>query len=114
MADWRTALAGYAARFGAIEFVPTTLCDMCGKACGHCRWSRKGVQKPVEGWDAIRRDIPVDTEGKREWLESYVVLDCPEFQMESRCWAYYGMFDKESVRTQVLQQIETGGGWDEA
>lgn len=114
MADWRTALANCAAKYIAVDFVPTTLCDMCGNACGHCRWSRKGVQKPVEGWDAVRRDIPVMAEGELKWVESYVVIDCPQFQLEDRCWAYYRMFDRDRIREGAMRAFTEGGELDEA
>lgn len=42
-----------------------------------CPWSRAG--KPVEGWQALRRDLRVRT-GSEERTESYLVLRCPLFQ----------------------------------
>ena len=43
-----------------------TLCGYCGKACNDgCAWSERF--DPVDGWNAVRT------------LNSYHVLDCPEF-----------------------------------
>lgn len=61
------------------EYTCSTLCEICANACGHCDWSKKNVQKPVEGWDAIRNDIMPHGKGSG-LIESYVVLDCPEYQ----------------------------------
>ena len=75
------------------NYKPLTLCELCTKACGDCSWSEKNVQRPVEGWAAIRRDL--------DRIESYVVLDCPEFELEERhAWAYE-KFDPEWIKTQV-------------
>lgn len=48
-----------------------TLCWKCANACGGCDWSKKRA-KPVEGWEAIRRDL-------YNGVESYIVLSCPQF-----------------------------------
>ena len=79
--------------------VPDTLCELCEKACGRCRWSEKDVQLPVDGWEAVRRDVPMtDNTGGVHMEESYIVLDCPEFQVEWRHWWYYLNFDKVLAR----------------
>ena len=70
-----------------------TLCWRCGNAVPSadgtrgCPWSTVG--RPVEGWSAIRRDIRFqrskqkkDQPGKR--LESYLVVECPQFLAERR------------------------------
>ena len=76
-----------------------TLCWFCDKACGGCRWSRKDEQKPVEGWDAVRRDVPMtDNGGGVHWAESYVVLDCPAYRPEPQWWFYALNWDKELAR----------------
>ena len=61
-----------------------TLCWTCGRACGGangCSWSRE--YKPVEGWDAERRDVAVwrGESGRQytEYSESYYVKRCPEY-----------------------------------
>ena len=45
-----------------------------------CSWSKDG--KPVNGWEAKRRDIlvqPTSPGGERKRVESYHVVTCPEF-----------------------------------
>lgn len=58
-----------------------TLCWKCAKACGGCSWSSK-AHKPVDGWTAERRDVPV--QNKPEPLESYIVESCPEFVSDGK------------------------------
>lgn len=48
-----------------------TICWKCANACGGCDWSKKRA-KPVDGWEAIRRDL-------YNGVESYIVLSCPKF-----------------------------------
>ena len=53
-----------------------TLCYSCIHATnkyGACPWSKE--LKPVEGWNAVRRDI----EHYNGSTESYLVIDCPNF-----------------------------------
>lgn len=52
-----------------------TLCWSCQKACGGCSWSKQLV--PVEGWQAIRRDIHNNVVGAD--MESYRVIVCPQY-----------------------------------
>lgn len=66
-------------------YSPRTLCELCEKACGGCSWSMYGVQEPVEGWVAVRRDIRAN----KRYKVSYIVLDCPEFLCDVRCEHYY-------------------------
>lgn len=87
------------------EYNPRTLCEVCAKASGHCPWSEKDVQKPVEGWDAIRHDLGTFARkyGKRvvsATLESYIVLDCPLFVLEEHNRWAYEKFDREAIRKQ--------------
>ncbi len=93
-------------------FVPRTLCDVCDKACGHCSWSEKGVQRPVEGWTAIRRDLTISAAAKsrREDLaESYVVLECPEFVVHpGEEWAY-DRFDPERLAIINIRELSKEG-----
>lgn len=58
-----------------------TLCWQCAKACGGCSWSSL-AHKPVTGWTAERRDIPVQNSSVP--VESYVVHDCPEYVPDGR------------------------------
>lgn len=51
-----------------------TLCWMCEKACTKdCAWARSF--DPVEGWVAIETVVAASN----RLLQSYLVLDCPEF-----------------------------------
>lgn len=72
-------------------YKPATLCELCENACGKCSWSKAGDMKPVEGWDAIRKDLFGN-------IESYIVLDCPQFVLEEKnAWAYE-KFNREAIR----------------
>lgn len=106
MVDWREFLAAAVSR-AVDDYIPGTLCELCGNACGHCCWSRKDVQVPVPGWDAVRRDVPMRYEKTTVWVESYVVLDCPEFRMEERSRAYWDKFDAQGLREKALR------GWED-
>lgn len=110
MADWKEALAAMTAKLKIPAFTPGTLCDLCGNACGHCSWSRKGEQKPVPSWDAVRRDVPMRYLDEVTWLESYVVLDCPEFLLEERSAVYMERFDRERLREKATRGWEDDDG----
>lgn len=73
-----------------------TLCELCDNAGGFCRWSEQGVQKPVEGWRAIRRDIEYD--------ESYVVLECPEFFPQECYRRYWEEWDPKKATVEVRRR----------
>ena len=83
-----------------------TLCDYCANACGGCRWSRKGVQRPVPGWDAVRRDICLTENRPSPMTESYIVIRCPEFQTECHREAEYRRVDWENVRRRALERVQ--------
>lgn len=85
-------------------YTPNTLCEVCEKACGGCPWSKHGVQRPVYGWDAIRKDIRVSKDAPP--LESYIVLDCPLFELEERHRWAYEKFDPEAIREQCGEEDE--------
>lgn len=57
-----------------------TICWNCKNACGGCSWSKEF--KPVEGWDATYSPVMYARgyDYKREFKESYVVHECPEFE----------------------------------
>lgn len=57
-----------------------TKCITCGNACGGCSWSRDFT--PVEGWFAALQ--PVKNHEKQRTLESYLVMDCPEYTPDRR------------------------------
>ena len=79
--------------YAKLIYRPATLCEVCNNACGGCVWSKHGVQKPVPGWDAIRRDLS-------DSGESYIVLDCPKFELEEHNRWAYEKFDREKIREQ--------------
>lgn len=65
-----------------------TLCWSCANAVPSadgergCPWSLKG--EPVEGWSAIRRDIRLQSTGKKDKarsVESYLVVACPRYRL---------------------------------
>ena len=93
-------------------YKPLTLCEVCAKACGRCPWSKKDVQQPVEGWDAIRNDVGLQEhrrgELRQRLCESYVVLACPLFELEERHRWAYERFDPELVRRKLAGKINTG------
>ena len=82
-------------------YVPRTLCELCANAYGGCSWSEKNVQRPVEGWDAIRNDVLV---AARKYSESYIVLDCPLFELEEHNRWAYEKFDREAVRKRYAKE----------
>ena len=84
------------------NFVPYTLCDICKNACGFCSWSKKDVQKPVEGWRAIRFDIP-NFRSYMPFMESYVVLDCPEYKPDQYSEKY--PFDEKKAIDALKRRI---------
>lgn len=71
------------------NYCPQTLCEVCGNALGSCSWSEKDNQRPVPGWEAIRKDIIVGDGNSRTLTESYTVFKCPQFKLEEHNrWAY--------------------------
>ena len=92
-------------------YTPGTLCEVCANACGGCSWSEKDVQQPVEGWDAVRRDISImEYRGEQRQMlsESYVVLDCPLFELEERHRWAYKRFDPEAIRAKMTARRRSG------
>lgn len=81
-------------------YVPNTPthCEFCANACGHCAWSEKDVQQPIPGWDAVRYDIPFTSDRSKTFLESYVVISCPQFELEPKWSGEYYAIDWEHVR----------------
>lgn len=61
-----------------------TLCSDCQKAVGRCSWSGVGPDgktllfQPVPGWKAVKTKISGTCHGGN-CMESYRVLECPEF-----------------------------------
>lgn len=84
------------------EYTPFTLCEVCENACGGCSWSEKNVQKPVEGWDAIRNDI-LPHGYYSEPIESYVVLACPKY-VPDRYAEKYPFNRKEATRRVMVRK----------
>lgn len=57
-----------------------TLCWDCENALGGCSWSDHWKHEPVKGWTAVRRDLRIKEGGE---VESYRVIQCPEFVRDS-------------------------------
>lgn len=66
-----------------------SLCWYCRNAYDACSWSRRGV--PVEGWEALRNDLPPKTEHGPPVM-SFFVLRCPAFALEGRFQREYSRF----------------------
>lgn len=95
-------------RFEKTLYKPHTLCEVCANAYGDCSWSEKGVQKPVEGWTAIRRDLATINHGQGRGVESYVVLECPQFVLQEEYRWAYEKFDPEAAKRHAT--IKTNNG----
>jgi hypothetical protein len=67
--------------------------------------------RPVEGWDAIPNNILsrkiVNGKEHRVRLESYIVLNCPLFEMEERHRWAYEKFNPEAIREQYGKEDAT-------
>ena len=63
-------------------YTSNSLCWECAKAYGDCTWS--STFEPVQGWNAKRKDICFEANGKKYISESYYVYECPEFEKEKR------------------------------
>lgn len=58
-----------------------TLCWKCKNTNrDKCSWFDPKNPKPVEGWEAVRRDLFADVRR----IESYRVISCPNFDPEER------------------------------
>lgn len=66
---------------GKHELKKQTLCWRCQNACGDCSWS-DGSFTPVKGWKARRTIIRTNETG--EVIFSYLVLDCPMFNDDTK------------------------------
>ena len=66
-----------------MSVTPQTICWSCANACGGCSWSRYKTHEPVPGWTAIPTKIgmQINSHGriKRGTVDSYIVLECPEY-----------------------------------
>lgn len=60
-----------------------TLCWNCKNTSGNkCTWFSEKA-KPVDGWEAVRRDIFIESGSSRyRKVKSYYVIDCPNFVKE--------------------------------
>lgn len=79
---------------------PITLCEVCARAAGLCHWSQKDNMRPVPGWDAIRKDVRMQTTkgATQRFIESYIVLSCPLFELEEHNRWAYERFEPDRVR----------------
>lgn len=61
---------------------PPTLCWDCANACTRgCSWA--DTFTPVGGWIAARHDLHVMSGGVDRPYESYIVLQCPDFERDA-------------------------------
>ena len=70
-----------------------TRCWSCTKACGGCSWTElddTGEVKfqPVPGWTAIPTKIQIRSHSNMRNSESYLVLDCPEYEWDGKRLAF--------------------------
>ena len=104
------SLAELQQRYGVVIVISqcevTTQCLACNNAYGGCQWSRDFI--PIPGWDAIRNDL-VDTAPYHREIESYTVLDCPEFELDPRFSSEYQKYSPENVRRAVLARKQRRG-----
>ena len=56
----------------------STKCWECAKATGFCSWSQEF--KPIKNWNAVKTKH-VNNNGVP--LETYLIIDCPEFVRDS-------------------------------
>lgn len=79
-----------------------TLCWYCINAYGGCAWSQKDAD-PVDGWDAFRIDLnaPFLHRGvaRNRKLESYIIVDCPQFDLDGRFSGDYALWSKRKAIT---------------
>lgn len=66
-----------------------SLCWCCRNVYDSCAWSRDG--EPVEGWKAVRCDLPPQTKRSAP-VKSFFVLQCPAFVPDGRFHEEYGRF----------------------
>lgn len=103
MINWRDCTVPERAPPGCeLPYKAWTLCELCDNAYGFCRWSAKGIQKPVEGWTAIRRDI--ENISLTGYTESYVVLECPEFVLQECYRNYWEEWDPKKATVEVRRR----------
>lgn len=81
-----------------------TLCWDCANYCGGCSWSEHLNHTPVKGWRAFRRDLSNKT---GETIESYVVIDCPEFIRDAEEGGQYRIGERERKKAQMLHGLRT-------
>lgn len=61
---------------------PPTLCWDCANALGGCSWASP-EHVPVRGWIAARYDMRTMYGGMEHLYESYIVIQCPEFDRDA-------------------------------
>lgn len=81
-----------------VEKIPKqTKCWDCENANRlQCSWFDVPA-KPVDGWNAVRRDIKWRDYGRGMDIvqESYIVVDCPNFKQDERAAEYYLSLEQE-------------------
>lgn len=77
-----------------------SLCWYCLNVYGRCSWHRKPWE-PVDGWDAFRIDVfsqihQAKTMKPRK-VESYIVVDCPQFVLDGRFKEEFSFWSKRKA-----------------
>lgn len=91
--------------FSSLQNTQSSLCWYCSNVYGGCSWSIK--YEPIDGWEAIRNDLHVHTtiDGNMtepRTVESYAVLECPQFIIDDRFKEEYANYSKEAI----IQKLE--------
>lgn len=61
--------------------------------------------RPVDGWQAIRNDVSPNKVGGA-YVESYVVLACPEFVLDPRFACEYLLYSKNDTAEYIKTRLE--------
>lgn len=77
-----------------------TLCWYCANVYGGCSWSARS-KEPVDGWDAFRIDLLPQAYKMRTMkpckIESYIVVDCPQFVLDGRFAEEFSAWSKRKA-----------------
>lgn len=88
------------------SYCPATLCEVCTKSTGFCSWSEKDNQQPVPGWDAVRKDLLAGGGRKNIYTESYIVLRCPQFELEEHNRWAFERFEEKRTRGETRRGVK--------
>lgn len=76
-----------------------SICWDCRKASGLCDWTDHWKHMPIPGWQAEKTFLRC----KGELTESYLVIECPEFDRD----AYNGGKDRKEDYEERLRRMQT-------